>query len=139
MSTKVKTGAALVGVVAGLGLLIGFLGITGGPTDSSPESSVSSAAQQLRTVSVYPSADQPNRSTPDSLVRVQIERGRLPDGQSRGIVVTDENCEPDAEGISHCLNQIRLADGESIRVRHSHDMSEVPCLAPGEQVEVQPA
>ncbi len=137
MGVKVKSGLSLVGVVLGLGLLIGFLGSIGEQTDSIPESSVAPSAQQLRAVAVYSTADEPSPSTPGSPIRVKIERGRLPQGQSRGTVVTDENCEPDAEGISHCLNRIRFDGGESIEVRHPHDMSKVACLAPGEEVEVQ--
>jgi len=136
MSVKMKSGVSLAVIVVGLGLMIGFLGSDGGQTDSSPESS---AARQLRTVAVYSTADEPSPSTPGSVIRVKIERGKLPQGQSRGTVVTDENCEPDADGISHCLNRIRFDGGESIEVRHPHDMSKVACLAPGERVEVRSA
>jgi hypothetical protein len=54
-----------------------------------------------------------------------------------GVVLTDEQCQPDAAGVSHCLNTIRLTSGQTIAVRHPHRMSEVPCLAPGERVTVR--
>lgn len=59
-----------------------------------------------------------------------------PLGRSTATVLTDENCEPDRFGISHCLNALRLADGRRMTVRHDHDMGNDPCLAPGESVRV---
>src|SRR6266545_4578857 len=52
-------------------------------------------------------------------------------------VLTDTNCQADGNGISHCLNKLRLASGRTITVRHDHLMMNDPCLAPGERVLVR--
>jgi hypothetical protein len=52
-------------------------------------------------------------------------------------VMTDTECAPDAHMISRCRNVVR-ADGRRIVLRHPHDMSKVPCLAPGERVRLIP-
>ena len=56
----------------------------------------------------------------------------------KAVVETDTNCDPDANGISHCSNRLRLSDGQSIEVRHDHNMRTSPCLVPGETVDVRP-
>ena len=66
-----------------------------------------------------------------------LESGEMPAHAMTAVVETDENCEPDAYGISHCSNQLRLADGRTIEVRHDHNMSRFPCLKPGEVVAVE--
>jgi hypothetical protein len=53
-------------------------------------------------------------------------------------VLTDTDCTPDGQMISRCRNEMQLADGRRIVLRHPHKMSEVPCLAPGEQVRLVP-
>ena len=64
--------------------------------------------------------------------------GAMPAAAVEATVLTDEQCQPDARGVSHCLNRMRLADGSVIQVRHPHDMSKVPCLSPGEHVQLVP-
>jgi hypothetical protein len=54
-------------------------------------------------------------------------------------VLTDTECAPDAQMVSRCRNEMRLADGRRIVVRHPHDMGRVPCLAPRERVLLVPA
>jgi hypothetical protein len=49
-------------------------------------------------------------------------------------VLTDSNCAPDTNEISHCLNTPKLANGKRITVRHDHNMANDPCLTPGEHV-----
>jgi hypothetical protein len=63
-----------------------------------------------------------------------LEEGQLPAGTVEAMVLTDENCAPDPQGISHCRNEVQLASGQTVVLRHSHDMQLVPCLAPGEEV-----
>lgn len=75
-------------------------------------------------------------SEPGASLTVGLLRGAAPEGRQQATVTSDENCQPDDEGVSHCRNNIRLAGGEVIRVEHAHDMRVVPCLAPGEKVEV---
>jgi hypothetical protein len=49
-------------------------------------------------------------------------------------VVSDINCAPDAQGVSHCENQLRMTDGTMLTVRHNHRMMDTPCLSPGEHI-----
>lgn len=48
-------------------------------------------------------------------------------------MLTDTNCEPDADGVSHCLNDLQIGN-IIVTVRHHHQMHAVPCLSPGETV-----
>lgn len=92
----------------------------------------------VRAVAVHPEAvSSPSR--PGEPLSAWLIEGTMPAGPTSGTVQTDENCAPDEHGISRCVNRIRLGDGAVITVRHAHDMRVVPCLAPGEEVEVRPA
>ncbi len=71
-----------------------------------------------------------------SVVIVYSLKGAPPGAMTQATVLTDENCEPDGYGISHCLNELRLASGRQITVRHDHNMHMYPCLGPGERVRV---
>ena len=53
-------------------------------------------------------------------------------------VMTDTDCTPDAQMISRCRNVMRLEDGRQIVLRHPHNMTRIPCLAPGERVRLIP-
>ncbi len=70
------------------------------------------------------------------VVLVYSLEGAAPRTMTQATVLTDENCEPDRYGVSHCLNAIRLAGGRKLTVRHDHNMHEYPCLGPGERVRV---
>jgi hypothetical protein len=63
--------------------------------------------------------------------------GVVPRTAAVGTVVSDDDCAPDAAGISHCVNRIRMANGRMLSVRHPHRMAEVPCMTPGERVQVR--
>jgi hypothetical protein len=70
---------------------------------------------------------------------VQLEHGMIPDDVNQLFILTDEDCTPDADGVSHCLNRVRFqtaAGWGSASIRHHHKMSEESCLAPGEIVEI---
>ena len=69
---------------------------------------------------------------------VHVVTGTMPSRAMAAVTLTDENCQPDARGMSHCLNELQLANGQTILVRHDHDMRVVPCLTPGEKVQVAP-
>lgn len=72
-------------------------------------------------------------------VLVQLESGTIPEGVTAINVLTDENCQPDADGVSHCLNRVQFmtADGKGEAIlRHHHKMAEEPCLTPGQNVEL---
>lgn len=63
--------------------------------------------------------------------------GSPPAKETTAVTLTDTDCQPDAHGISHCVNELRLADGSVIVLRHDHAMHTVPCLSPGERVTVK--
>ena len=67
---------------------------------------------------------------------VQLIRGVLPvvSVSVSGVVKSDTNCTPDAQGISHCNNIIALANGGEIEVVHNHAMMDHECLAPGQKL-----
>jgi hypothetical protein len=67
-----------------------------------------------------------------------LEQGLMPQRPMTGKVVSDTQCTPDADSISHCRNEMRLDDGSTIVLRHPHRMADVPCLAPGEVVRLVP-
>ena len=51
-----------------------------------------------------------------------------------GTVLTDTDCDADAEGLSHCHNTIELANGARIAVIDTHEMQVNRCMSPGEQI-----
>ena len=51
-----------------------------------------------------------------------------------GVVLSDTDCEPDAQGLNHCHNGIRLADGTTLNAIDNHMMSLYRCPKPGETV-----
>lgn len=89
-----------------------------------------------RTVSV--SLDMPMPSAHPRRLSGMIIEGRLPRVPMMAEVLTDTQCAPDAQMISHCRNAMRLLSGETIVVRHPHDMRDIPCLTPGEKVRLVP-
>jgi hypothetical protein len=89
-----------------------------------------------RTVSV--SSDMPMPSADARMLSAMLIEGNLPNAPMMAEVMTDTDCAPDAEMISHCRNEMRLSNGEKIVVRHPHDMRDIPCLAPGERVRLVP-
>src|SRR5512139_2855892 len=44
-------------------------------------------------------------------LHAELVSGSMPAAAVTATVVSDEQCQPDARGISHCLNRMRLADG----------------------------
>lgn len=88
-----------------------------------------------RTLAVYTDAE-PAPSANSEQMRGLLIEGDLPHGATEATVLTDEDCEPDKQGVSHCRNQLQLPSGKKFTVRHPHRMQDVPCMAPGEQVRV---
>jgi hypothetical protein len=68
-----------------------------------------------------------------------LETGAMPREPMMAEVLTDSDCAPDEQMVSRCRNGMQLRDQRRIVLRHPHDMSSVPCLAPGEQVLIVPA
>ena len=89
-----------------------------------------------RTVTV--SRSMPMPSAHPRRLSTMLERGQMPGAPIMAEVMTDTDCVPDRELISRCRNELRLDDGKRIVLRHPHDMSKVPCLAPGERVRLVP-
>jgi hypothetical protein len=89
--------------------------------------------------SVFVSLTMPTPSAGARRLSAKLESGTLPSGATTGEVLTDTDCTPDHEMISRCRNEVRLRDGSRIVLRHPHDMTTVPCLAPGERVRLVPA
>lgn len=83
--------------------------------------------------------EEPVRSMGQIPVPVQLEIGMIPDDVSVLTVLTDEDCTPDAEGVSHCLNRVAFETASGTQhaaLRHHHNMAEAPCLTPGQTLEV---
>ena len=72
-------------------------------------------------------------------VYVELESGVIPDDVSLLTVLTDEDCTPDEQGVSHCLNRVEYMTASGMQnaaLRHHHKMAEEPCLTPGQTLEV---
>jgi len=67
---------------------------------------------------------------------LQVIQGQNPAPGSRftGIVKSDANCEPDAQGLNHCHNAIELSSGRQVTVVNNHQMMRNRCLAPGDRI-----
>ena len=74
----------------------------------------------------------------DGTVLVQLVKGTAPVDTQIATVLTDQHCTPDQQGISHCLNEVVLANGSTLVVRDNHNMMTNPCLSPGEHIQVEP-
>ena len=80
----------------------------------------------------------PMPSAQERRLSAMLEKGTMPDRPMMAEVMTDSDCAPDARMISRCRNVVRLASGRQIVLRHPHDMTTIPCLAPGERVRLIP-
>jgi len=103
------------------------------PSALDPHGTVLPATRQVQLSRMMPAP-----SDFDGL-HAKIISGTMPTSTTEATVLSDEQCQADQRGISHCLNRLRLADGSEIEVRHPHDMHAVPCLSPGEHVRLEPA
>ena len=74
----------------------------------------------------------------DGVALVVLTSGKMPEQTVKAIVETDRDCAPDKNGISHCNNRLRLADGRLLDVRYDHSMKVSPCLTPGETIVLKP-
>ena len=92
--------------------------------------------ETARTVTV--SATMPPPSTHARRLSAMLEAGAMPHEPMIAEVLTDTECVPDEQMVSRCRNEMELANGDKIVVRHPHDMRDVPCLAPGERVRLVP-
>lgn len=91
-------------------------------------------AEALRTVVVARQGELlPRMSEANSFLMTSMVAGDLPAAATQGVIMSDSNCQPDQDGISHCLNTMRVGT-KTVTIRHHHDMRMVPCLTPGETV-----
>jgi hypothetical protein len=82
--------------------------------------------------------DRPQKGAGAKVTSVHVLRGAVHARHMRATVLSDTRCNPDANGVSHCVNRMRLADGSVITVQHDHRMMSMPCLSPGEHVVLTP-
>ena len=143
---RTAVGVILVGVIAWGAVTAALVLLSGdtsepvpGPTAAAePGDGEQDSAEDVRTLLVSTSGEE-TISAPREALRASLIEGEIGVGPMTATVLSDENCAPHAEGISHCRNELRLSDGSALTVRHNHDMAEVPCLAPGERIMVVPA
>lgn len=81
--------------------------------------------------------DRPEKGAGARVTSVQLMHGTVRH-RMNAVVLTDNRCNPDGMGVSHCLNTMRLANGTVITVVHNHRMMNMPCLSPGEHVVLTP-
>lgn len=116
--------------------------VLGGREEAASNSPISASEHPLavpaaaRTVMV--SRAMPMPSAHERRLSAMLEQGTMPDRPMMADVMTDTDCAPDARMISRCRNVVRLASGRQIVLRHPHDMTTIPCLAPGERVRLIP-
>ena len=126
----------LIGAFAASILVVALVAGCGGGDSSSPAGAQATDATGgggMRTIRVFgrePSSPSPSATN----LHAGLEEGALPKGQVVATVLTDEDCAPDGQGISHCRNEVSLPSGQIVVLRHPHAMHRVPCLAPGERV-----
>jgi len=96
------------------------------PTGSRPDAS-------LRTLFIGAKDAQLPLSGTGGVLLATLVSGQVPAGAAQAVVQTDANCQPDQNGVSHCLNEL-MVNGAKVVVRHHHKMSATPCLTPGETV-----
>jgi hypothetical protein len=72
----------------------------------------------------------------DGRYLLQVIKGDAPKTRKPviGTVTSDTDCDADAEGLSHCHNTIKLANGSEITVIDSHNMHRNRCLGAGDKL-----
>jgi hypothetical protein len=128
---------AVVLLRTGVALVVALIGLAGFTQPASDPTAVQAQHfwrnPSLRTIVVAPAADQ--LEPKGAILLTNLVAGTMPAGAMQATVLTDSNCAPDANGISHCLNDLEIG-GTRVTVQHHHDMRKVPCLAPGEKVNI---
>lgn len=135
----------LFAVLAAIAIAAAVAGVLAlGGREEAVSSSPASATEHPTAVpavarTVMVSRAMPMPSAHERRLSAMLEEGTMPDRPMMAEVMTDSDCAPDARMISRCRNVVRLASGRQIVVRHPHDMTTIPCLAPGERVLLVPA
>lgn len=131
----------VLAAIAGVAAVTAVLALSGreeaassSPTPVSEHPTPIPAASRM----VVVSRAMPMPSAHGRRLSAMLEEGTMPDRPTMAEVMTDSDCAPDEQMISRCRNVVRLASGRQIVLRHPHDMTRVPCLAPGEHVRLIP-
>ena len=133
---------AALAALAILGTAAGVLTLSGRKDAAEPSPRSASEhplAPPVSARTVMVSRAMPMPSAHARRLSAMLEEGAMPDRPMMADVITDTDCTPDGQMVSRCRNVMRLADGRRIVLRHPHDMSDVPCLAPGERVRLIPS
>lgn len=123
--------AAVLGVLAAL-ILVGV--VSQRKTSSPPlPPHFPPEAWSTRTIVIAENGEQlPRKGT---VLLTSLVAGTVPQGARQATVLTDSDCAPDQNGISHCLNELAI-DSVKVMIRHHHAMQAIPCLRPGEVVNI---
>ena len=135
MRTRWVVAVLLVMLVA-LGAAFALVSRTSGEREAITEHPVT-IPKTARTVGISTAMPAPSASA--RRLSAMLEEGVMPTGRVMAEVLSDTECTPNTAMISRCRNEMRLPDGSTIVVRHSHDMRQIPCLAPGERVLLVPS
>lgn len=128
---------AMLGALLAVGALVALAALRQTPPEGPPPGSHGVPIPSARTVLVA-AGGLAKISVPGQALHTKRLEGAIPASATPATVLTDENCTPDASGVSHCTNRLRMDDGSELTVVHSHRMGDVPCLSPGERVRVEP-
>jgi hypothetical protein len=140
---RLRLFVALAAIAIAIAAAVAGVLVLGGREEAASNSPASASEHPIavpaaaRTVMV--SRAMPMPSAHERRLSAMLEEGTMPDRAMMAEVMTDSDCTPDARMISRCRNVVRLASGQQIVLRHPHDMSTIPCLAPGERVRLIPA
>ncbi|MGG4394089.1 hypothetical protein ABEX25_07195 [Paenibacillus thiaminolyticus] len=74
----------------------------------------------------------------DNLYRTRLLEGEVA-SERTGVILTDTDCEADAQGISQCHNKIKLDNNQTVTVMNIHNMMNYECFSPGEKVKIVPS
>jgi hypothetical protein len=138
MHLRLFAALAAIAIAAAVAAVLALAGreeaASNAPTSASDHPIAVPAA--ARTVMI--SRAMPMPSAHERRLSAMLEEGTMPARPMMAEVMTDSDCAPDARMISRCRNVVRLASGRQIVLRHPHDMTTIPCLAPGERVRLIP-
>lgn len=121
----------MLGALAVAVVIVGLILLVRPQAHQAASAKASGAPAGLRVVQLTTAPDAVSNG--EQIVAVLVG-GAMPHGTVKATVLTDENCAPDAQGYSHCRNDLRLADGSVLHLRHNHRMATTTCLSPGEEV-----
>lgn len=63
----------------------------------------------------------PGTSNESGYLMANLSAGQLPTSATTATVLSDANCAPNANGVSHCLNDLQIGN-IVITVQHHHKM-----------------